>query len=167
VAPEPAGSSLRLQEPATGHYPEPAGSTLHPSGKLPKIHSDPILPSTPWSSKWSLSYGLSHQNPVHFHLLSHACHMSRPPHSSWFDLPNDIWGWVQNMKLLIVHLPPFSCYSIHLWSKYNWIFRILYIGNSERNMMIGLSYIWIVPVINGRHFAEKLNKFCAQPKLIG
>jgi hypothetical protein len=25
--------------------------------------------------------------------------MSRPPHSTWFDLPNDIWGWVQNMKL--------------------------------------------------------------------
>jgi hypothetical protein len=45
-------------------------------------------------------------------LSSHACHMSRPPHSPWLDLPNDIWGWVQIMKPLTVHLPPFSCYII-------------------------------------------------------
>jgi hypothetical protein len=42
-----------------------------------------------------------------------------PTHlSSWFDLPN-ILGWVQNMKLLIVQLPPFSCHLIPLWSKYS------------------------------------------------
>jgi hypothetical protein len=34
--------------------------------------------------------------------------MPCPPHSPWLDLPNDIWGWVQIMKLLIVQLPPFS-----------------------------------------------------------
>jgi hypothetical protein len=39
---------------------------------------------------------------VHFSLLSHACHMPRPPHLPWLDLPNDSWGWVQTMKLLIV-----------------------------------------------------------------
>jgi hypothetical protein len=33
-----------------------------------------------------------------------VCHMSRSPHSPWFDLPNNILGWVQNMKLLIVQL---------------------------------------------------------------
>jgi hypothetical protein len=60
----------------------------------------------PWSFEWPLS----HQNPVYFPLLFHACHMSRPPHSSWFDLPNNICGWVQIMKLLIVQLPLFSCY---------------------------------------------------------
>jgi hypothetical protein len=38
-----------------------------------------------------LSNGLSHQNLVHFSLLSHAYHMPRPPHSSWLELPNDIW----------------------------------------------------------------------------
>jgi hypothetical protein len=26
---------------------------IHPPDNLPKIHSDPILPSTPWSSEWS------------------------------------------------------------------------------------------------------------------
>jgi hypothetical protein len=44
------------------------------------IHSDPILPSTPWSSKWSLSFWPSHQNPVHIPLLSDECHMPPPPH---------------------------------------------------------------------------------------
>jgi putative component of membrane protein insertase Oxa1/YidC/SpoIIIJ protein YidD len=44
--------------------------------------------------------------------------MSRLSHSSWFDVPNNIWGWVQNMKLLIVQLPPLSCYFIPLRSKY-------------------------------------------------
>jgi hypothetical protein len=49
--------------------------------------------------------------------LSHACYISRQPHSLWFDLANNNWGWVQNIKLLIVHLSPFSCYFIPLWSK--------------------------------------------------
>jgi hypothetical protein len=31
----------------------------------------------------------------------------------------DIWGWVQIMELLIVHLPPFSYYFIPLGSKYS------------------------------------------------
>jgi hypothetical protein len=79
-----------------------------PQANLPKIQSDPIFPPTPWSSQWSPSFGLSHQNLAHFSLLSHACHMSRPPHSPWLDLPNDIWGWVQIIKLLIVQLHPFS-----------------------------------------------------------
>jgi hypothetical protein len=69
-----------------------------PQANLHKIHSDPILPRTPWSSEWSLSFGLSHQNLVHFSLLSHACHMPCPSHSPWLDLRNDIWGWIQIMK---------------------------------------------------------------------
>jgi hypothetical protein len=83
---------------------------LHiPPANLPKIHSDPFLPSTPRSSEWSFSFGLSHQNLVHFSVLSHACHMPRPPQCPWLDQPNDIWRWVQNMNLLIVKLPPFAC----------------------------------------------------------
>jgi hypothetical protein len=68
---------------------------LHtPPADLPKIHSNPILPSTSRSFKWSLSFGLSHQNPAHVSPLSHACHMPRPPHSPWFYLSNNIWWWV-------------------------------------------------------------------------
>jgi hypothetical protein len=77
---------------------------------LPKIHSDTIIPSTPSSSKWSLSFRFSHLNSVHFPLLSYACHVPCPPHSPWLYLPNNNWGWVQNMKLLTVQLPPFSSY---------------------------------------------------------
>jgi hypothetical protein len=39
-----------------------------PQASLPKIHSDPNLTSTPWSSERSLSFGLSHQNLVQFFL---------------------------------------------------------------------------------------------------
>jgi hypothetical protein len=98
-----------LQNPQVHHHvhksppPVPILSQLDPLSTspaiLPKIHSDPILPSTSWSSTWSPSLWLSHQNLVHFLLLSHACHMSRASRSPWFDLPNNIWGWVQNMKL--------------------------------------------------------------------
>jgi hypothetical protein len=35
------------------------------------------------------------------------------------DLPNDIWGWVQIIKFLIVNLILFSCHLISLWSKYS------------------------------------------------
>jgi hypothetical protein len=84
---------------------------------LPKIHSNPIPtpPSTPRSSEWSLSSGHSPQNHVHLH----ACHMPRTTHSPRFDLPNDIWGWAQIMKLSITQLSPFSRYFIPLRSTHS------------------------------------------------
>jgi hypothetical protein len=66
------------QEPATGTYPEPIESTLRPPGSVLKIHSDPILPSTPRSSVWSLSFGLCHENLLHFlSPLPHVVHNPR------------------------------------------------------------------------------------------
>jgi hypothetical protein len=60
VGPELAGSSY-LQEPAAGPYPEPTESypilNSTPPANIPKIHSDPNLPSTLWTSKRSLSSG--------------------------------------------------------------------------------------------------------------
>jgi hypothetical protein len=56
VAPEPEGSSPHSQDPANGPYPEPGESTPRPPINLLKIHFDPILPSTPWSSKWSFPF---------------------------------------------------------------------------------------------------------------
>jgi hypothetical protein len=38
----------------------------------------------------------------------HACHMPHPPHPSWFYLPNNIWWWVQIMKLPTVQLSPIT-----------------------------------------------------------
>jgi hypothetical protein len=120
LAPEPEGSPPYLQQPATDPYPEPIESTLHPPKLIslrliliPSSHLRLGLPSGVFPS------GFPHHNPLHFTVLSHACHMSRPPHSPWFDLTNDIWVWVQNMKLLVVQLPTFSCYFITLWSKHS------------------------------------------------
>jgi hypothetical protein len=58
--------------------------SMPPLANLPKIHSDPILPSMPWSSKLSLFFWLSHQNVVHFSLLSYAYYM--PPYLILLDL---------------------------------------------------------------------------------
>jgi hypothetical protein len=45
--------------------------------------------------------------------------MPRPSHSPWFVLPNNIWWWVQIMKLPTVQLSLFSRYFIPLRSKYS------------------------------------------------
>jgi hypothetical protein len=66
----------------------------------------------PQSSEWSLSIWLSHQNLVHFYFLTHACHIPSLPYSPLFDLPYDIWWWVNIMKLPILQLFPLSCYFI-------------------------------------------------------
>jgi hypothetical protein len=51
VAQEPEGSSPHSQQPATGPCPETVETNPHPQANIPKIHSDPIFPSTPWSSQ--------------------------------------------------------------------------------------------------------------------
>jgi hypothetical protein len=45
--------------------------------------------------------------------------MPCPAHSPLFDLSNDIRWWVQNMKLPVVQLSPFSRYFIPVRSKYS------------------------------------------------
>ena len=48
------------------------------------------LPSTPGSSKWSLSLGLPQENPVCTSRLPHTCYKPRPSNSSWFYQQNNI-----------------------------------------------------------------------------
>ena len=55
------------QVPATCPYPEPARSSPYPHIQFLKIHL--ILPSTPGSSKWSLSLRFPHQKPVYVSTL--------------------------------------------------------------------------------------------------
>jgi hypothetical protein len=55
--------------------------------------------------------------------------MPRPPHSPWSDLPNNIWWWVQIMKLPTVHLSSFSCYFTPL--RY-FVLRYSFLRNFKR-----------------------------------
>ena len=61
-----------------------------PTSHFLKIRHNIILPSTNGSSQWPLSLMFPHQNPEYASPLPHTCYMSRPSHSSQFNLPNNI-----------------------------------------------------------------------------
>ena len=64
-----------------------------PPSHFLKIHFDIIIPSMPWSPKWSLSLMFPHQNPVCTSPDLHMYYMPHPSHSSRFGHPNNIWWW--------------------------------------------------------------------------
>ena len=68
---EPQGSIPHVQVPDNRPYPEPDQSSSAPTHIL-KIHFNIILPSTPWSPKWSLSFMFPHQNPLCTSPLPHS-----------------------------------------------------------------------------------------------
>jgi hypothetical protein len=59
--------------------PVPILSRIDPISTIPsylsKIHFNIVHPPTSWSSHWSLSFWLSHQNFVYIPILLHACYM--------------------------------------------------------------------------------------------
>jgi hypothetical protein len=61
-----------------------------PTSHLLKIHLNIILPSTPGSSRWSLSLRFPHQNPVYAYPFSRVCYMPSPSHYSRFNHPDII-----------------------------------------------------------------------------
>jgi hypothetical protein len=88
VAPEPEGSSPHSQQPASDPYPEPRESTPPPPSTI-SLRSI-LIPSTPWSFKWSLSFGPSHQKPVHVSPLSQRTRSYNLEIHSYVSLMSDI-----------------------------------------------------------------------------
>jgi hypothetical protein len=62
----------------------------HINPYLPTVQLNVTLPPTPRSSQWSLAFGPPIQKTANISSIPHACHMSRPPHSPWFNHPNNI-----------------------------------------------------------------------------
>jgi hypothetical protein len=82
---EPEGSLPHSQVPTTCPYPESDHPVHTPTSHFLKIHLNIILPSTPGSSKWSLSLRLPpHLNPVYTSPPSHTCYMPHLSHSSLY-----------------------------------------------------------------------------------
>jgi hypothetical protein len=109
---EPEGSSPCSHVPATGPYPEPAESSS-PHRFLSKVHFNVILTPTPRSSQWSLAFGPPNQTPVNTSPLTHACHMSSPPHPRFNHL-NNIRRRIQIMKIIIIQFSPWSLQVLYV-----------------------------------------------------
>ena len=84
-----------------------------------KTYLNIILPSTPVSSKGSLSLRFPHQIHICTCSLPRTCYVPRPSHSSRFDYPNNIWWGVQIIKLIIMYFSLLPCYLlIHYTVRY-------------------------------------------------
>ena len=112
---ETDSSSPLSQKPATSTYREPDQSSPRP----PISYSEDLFqyfpPSTPRSSKSSLSVS----PPVYTSLLPHTCYMPHPSHSSRFDHPNNIEWRVHIIVLLLMELSPLPSYLPPLRHKYS------------------------------------------------
>jgi len=87
----PEGSLPHSQVPAICPYPD-LSSIQSITPHFLKIYLSIIVPSTPGSSKWSLSLRFPHQYPVYISTFPHMRYMPRPSHYSRFYNAKSI-GW--------------------------------------------------------------------------
>ena len=99
---EPEDSLPHFQVPTACSYSKPDRASPCPTPHVLKIHLNIILPFTPGSSKWSLSFRFPHENPVYTSPLPRTHYRPRQSHSSRLDHPNNIGWWVHIVKPLNV-----------------------------------------------------------------
>lgn len=75
-----------------------------------------LLLSTPWSSKRSLLQ-VYPPSPARVFLHRHACYMSRPPHSHWFDHAHNIPQGVQITIILMAQFHTAPCYFLPFYEQ--------------------------------------------------
>jgi hypothetical protein len=105
---------------------------------LPKIHFNIVHPPTSWSSRWSLSFWLSHQYPTYIPLLPYSCCMACPSHPHSLDHSDYTRRRVQVMKLFIMQFSPTS----HHFSSY--IFPV-YICKHSKTSERHETEVWEAP----------------------
>jgi hypothetical protein len=96
---------LHSQLPSTCLYPEPAQSSPYPTSHFLKIHLNIILPSTPGYPQWSLSFRLTHQNPIHAPLSSPST--LHAPLISFFSILSPTQYWVRSTDHEVPHYDVF------------------------------------------------------------
>ena len=114
---EPKSSLPQSQVPATCPYLEPDPTSPCPHLPLPEYPFCIVVPSTPGSSKWSLSLRCPHQKPVCTSPLHLTRYLPHPPFSSWFVRSNNIWSAVHMIKF-IMSFYPLPCYLVPIRFKY-------------------------------------------------
>ena len=87
---EPIGSPRIHTFPPTVPILSQIDAVHTPTSHFVKISLNLFLPSTPGSSKWSLSVRFPHQNPVYTFALPHTWYMLRRCHSLFCNT-NNIW----------------------------------------------------------------------------
>jgi hypothetical protein len=73
----------------------------------------------PRSCKRPISLKFPHQNPLYTSPFFPYYYMPHPPHSSGFYHSNNIWCWMQIVKLITLPSPPWHCHFIPLRPKYS------------------------------------------------